>query len=68
MERYQDYVVVWEINISAKTPEDAALIARTIQGDVDSTATHFSVTDEEGNRVSVYANEVPRRCIESTER
>ena len=37
------YRVVWEIDINAETPEEAANIAHTIQQDTESTATVFTV-------------------------
>lgn len=41
------YLVVWEIELEAETPEDAARKAREIQLDPDSAATFFSVDGEE---------------------
>ena len=43
-----DYLVVWEINISADTPRDAAQRALEIQRDPNSTATVFRVLVEGG--------------------
>jgi hypothetical protein len=37
------YRVTWEIEVDAKSPEDAALLARNIQLDPESAATHFIV-------------------------
>lgn len=39
------YLVRWEIEIDASTPEEAAQKALTIQRDPDSTATVFKVWD-----------------------
>lgn len=47
------YRVEWEIDIDADTPEDAALEAYAIILDPASTATVFSVTDENDVRVVV---------------
>ena len=43
------FKVIWEIDIEADSPEQAAKIAREIQLDTESTATIFTVEDEEGN-------------------
>ena len=40
------YLVTWEIEIDANTPEEAAIEARRIQLDRDSTDTYFDVSDE----------------------
>lgn len=49
------YLVRWEIDIDAETPEAAAEEALNVQRDPDSLATHFDVfeTTEEGRRVGV---------------
>ena len=39
------YLVTWNIQVDAKSPEDAALQALGIQQDPESTATVFLVTD-----------------------
>lgn len=41
-----NYLVSWEIDIEADTPEEAARLAREIQRDPDSTALFFSVRDQ----------------------
>lgn len=38
-----DYRVRWEIDVTADTPQEAAIIARRIQLDTDSTATVFEI-------------------------
>ena len=43
------YRVVWEIDISATGPVEAAERAREIQRDPQSWATVYRVTDEEGH-------------------
>lgn len=40
------YHVIWEIHIEAESPEDAALCALGMQRDSESTATVFSISDE----------------------
>jgi hypothetical protein len=42
------YYVVWDIEIDADSPEEAARIAREIQLDPDSTATVFYVSEVQG--------------------
>lgn len=42
------YRVEWAIDIGADTPEEAARLALAIQRNPGSTATVFTVTDEEG--------------------
>ena len=44
------YHVVWEIDIYAQSPQDAAREARTIQQDKDAMATVFDVTEEGGGK------------------
>ena len=39
-----EYRVIWEIDIDADTPTEAALAARAIQQDANSIATVFDVT------------------------
>ena len=48
---YKEYRVEWDIEVSARTPEEAANLARRIQLDPTNTANHFYVTeiDSEGN-------------------
>jgi len=45
-----DYRLVWEIDIEADSPEDAAKEALLIQRDKGSDATCFTVTDKESNK------------------
>jgi len=40
---YRGYRVIWEINLSARTPREAAQRALEIQRDPDSSATVFDV-------------------------
>ncbi len=42
-----EYRVTWTIDISAESCEDAARLAREIQLDKDSLATHFTVVRED---------------------
>lgn len=42
-----EYRVMWEIDIEANSPEEAAFKARMIQLKPDSTAVVFNVVDEE---------------------
>ncbi len=48
-----NYRVVWEIDVEADDPHDAAHQALQIMRDPDSTATVFAVTDDNGNCVDV---------------
>ena len=48
-----NYIVKWEIDIEAETPEDAAKQALYIHRDPQSIATYFNVIDEECNHTSV---------------
>jgi len=48
-----EYMVQWEIELSAKSPEDAAAKALKIQRDPDSTATVFDVTGEDDRTIRV---------------
>jgi hypothetical protein len=50
-----EYLVTWQIEIDANTPEQAAKKARAIQVDPDNQADHFEVTNEEGVTVEVSA-------------
>ena len=45
----KDFLVTWEIDISADTAREAAEIAETIQRDPSSFATVFTVVDDDGN-------------------
>jgi len=52
------YRVVWEIDIDAETPDDAAEAALLVQRDPDSIATFFTVEDlETGERASIDLND-----------
>lgn len=44
----RQYRVVWQIDLYAKTPEEAAEEALRIQRDPDSLATVFNVTEDRG--------------------
>ena len=48
-----DYRVSWKIDVDAETPDEAAATARIIQLDRGSLANVFTVTDSEGNDVTV---------------
>ena len=45
-----DYRIVWEIDIEADSPEEAAREALLIQRDQGSDATCFTVTDKESEK------------------
>jgi hypothetical protein len=45
-----EYLVTWQIFVEARTPEEAARGALAAQRDVESTATCFDVSDENGHR------------------
>lgn len=47
------YLVTWEIELDADSPEEAAEVAREIHRDPDSLATHFEVIDSVTGRVVV---------------
>lgn len=49
----RDYHIVWEIELVATSPEDAARQALAIQRDSASLATVFDVFDEDGQSVRV---------------
>lgn len=49
----QSYRVVWEIDLDAETPIDAARLALEIQRDPNSLATEFSVLDAQHNQVQI---------------
>lgn len=51
-EPVNDYLVQWEINVSAPTPKDAAVRARYYQRP-DSSATVFDIFDDAGNTTRV---------------
>jgi hypothetical protein len=58
------YHVLWEIDIEAESPIDAARQALRIQRDPDSTATVFDVTDGDGNtqRIDLDEADARNRC------
>ena len=45
----QTYNVIWEIQIDADSPREAAEQALTIMRDPKSSAQHFEIIDEDGN-------------------
>jgi hypothetical protein len=47
------YRVHWVVDIEADTPEEAAKLAQEMQHDPESTATFFSVEDEDGEVVDI---------------
>ena len=58
------YRVIWEIDIDAKTPVEAALKALSTQRNPESTATAFTVRDRKGHvtQVDLSATEIPVIC------
>ena len=52
-----EYKVTWAIDLDAASFEDVARLAREIQLDPDSLATHFIVTDYLGNDREVCSSE-----------
>jgi len=50
---FRDYLVEWRIDVCAASPEAAAMEAKRIQEDPESSATVFHVTAEEGNETVV---------------
>ena len=57
----QTYHVLWEIDLDADSPQEAAELALSIMLDSESTATTFDVTDEDGEttRVDLEDTECP---------
>ena len=55
-----EYKVTWTIDLDAASFEDAARLAREIQLDPGSLATHFIVTDELGADCEVWSGEDSR--------
>lgn len=47
MKKEKQFLVMWEIDIFAETPREAAEKARTIQLDANSTATVFEVIESD---------------------
>ena len=54
----QTYHVLWEIDLDAENPREAAVLALSIMLDSESTATTFDVTDEDGETERVNLQEV----------
>lgn len=55
----KQYLVTWEIDITAESPKEAALQAMEIQRDLDSEAIHFQVkTQSTGKVTDVYLDEI----------
>lgn len=52
------YLVIWKIEVEAKTPEAAAVEAFSIQRDPESLADYFEVVGPDGKRTRVCAMEV----------
>ncbi|ANO35474.1 hypothetical protein A6E01_19875 (plasmid) [Vibrio breoganii] len=53
------YKIVWEVELEADSPEQAAKLAREMQLDKESEALHFNVTDEvTGDEIEVSLDEV----------
>jgi hypothetical protein len=48
------YTVIWQIEVDADTPFEAAQLALAIQRDPTSTATVFIVEDSEGRQCGEY--------------
>lgn len=59
----QTYIVQWEIEIKADTPEEAACRALEIQCDVHSLASVFDVVNEEGKIDRVDIQEIKDRAF-----
>ena len=55
-----DFNIIWEIDVDAASPEDAARMARAIQYDRDSMANVYLVGDDAGNRTTIDLNETER--------
>lgn len=49
----KEYMVAWVIEIDADSPEEAALLCRTIQRDPESAATVYNVTEVGGKTYTV---------------
>ena len=50
-----EYKLKWEIDLTADTPQEAAIEAMRVQRDVSSIASVFTVTDEAGNETIIDA-------------
>jgi len=55
-----EYRVTWIIELDAESPEEAARLARAIQLDPDSLATHFIVRDPHGDDREVWSTQNSR--------
>jgi hypothetical protein len=53
MKQYNDYKIEWHIEVNATSPEDAALQARDMMLDPESTATIFKVIAENNTMYSI---------------
>ncbi len=60
------YKVTWDIEIDADSPREAAEQALKFQRDPNSTATVFSVFDEEGNQTQIDLLEQPLKTETNT--
>jgi len=49
------YHLVWEIDLEAESPEEAAAEALRVQRDIDSIVCVFTVTDKDGNSITIDA-------------
>jgi hypothetical protein len=56
------YTVQWLIELDADSPREAAIKALEIQRDPNSTATHFTVIDEEGDLIEIDDTEYEDCC------
>jgi hypothetical protein len=54
-----EYLVEWQIEIVAETPEEAARKALIIQRDTTSLATAFDVTDDAGDTARIDLEAIP---------
>lgn len=50
------YLVTWEIDVEANSPQEAAKLALAIQRDPESTATFFGVRDVDGKPKTIYVD------------
>lgn len=50
-----EYRVIWEIDLEAESPVEAAKLAQAIHRDPNSTASIFSVVDQSGKRFEIDA-------------
>ena len=55
-----DYIVKWEVRITATNPEDAALRAFRLMQDRNTNATLFKVVHPDGSAVDVDTEDLPR--------